>query len=316
DRYASEVVKAMKLSGLVPPADVQAMADAFMDKVRQGKERHGKSGFGGKGLEKLDKDRDMVKKIQKVTYGAASGEVLDDDDNDDDDDDEEENSHGHGGHADVDVDSDGEPVMLSGRKEKARDNEIVRRLPATPRSASVAAASPLASNSIPNSPAAHAHAHAQGPSLSSSSFTKQAQLSPKPLSAAVQAAQLAAQAAVRRLNIDNTVATAGVQNAPVLSAVDQINQQLGISAAASRHGETQHSLSSSALATAANSHAHANIAAAASGTAKGTATSSAIAHRIRPGVSAHKEASGPKSQTTTGTAGAGASTGTSTSGAG
>ncbi|KAJ1812041.1 pre-mRNA processing RNA-helicase, partial [Coemansia sp. RSA 2598] len=302
DRYASEVVKAMKLSGLVPPADVQAMADAFMDKVRQGKERHGKSGFGGKGLEKLDKDRDMVKKIQKVTYGAASGEVLDDDDDDDED------NNDNGGHATID--SDGEPALPSARKERAKDNEVVRRLPATPRSASVAAtASPLASNSVPNSPAAHRQ------ELSA----KQAQLSPKPLSAAAQAAQLAAQAAVRRLNIDGAAAATGAQSAAVLSAVDQINQQLGISAVAPKHGEALPPLSSSAAAGAgtgagatAGSHAHANKAAA--GAAKGTTASSssgtAHAHKARSGVSTGAAGSGA------GAGGSGASaSGASASGA-
>ncbi|KAJ2788867.1 pre-mRNA processing RNA-helicase, partial [Coemansia helicoidea] len=83
DRYAAEVVKAMKLSDLTPPEDVQQLADAFMDKVREGKEHRTKSGFGGKGLERLEKERSLVKKIQKVTYGGAEG-ALDDDDDDDD----------------------------------------------------------------------------------------------------------------------------------------------------------------------------------------------------------------------------------------
>ncbi|KAJ2882073.1 pre-mRNA processing RNA-helicase, partial [Coemansia aciculifera] len=75
DRYANEVVKALKLSGLTPPPDVQALADAFWEKVKQGKERHGgKSGFGGKGLERLEKERTMAKKLQKIAYGAATGE--------------------------------------------------------------------------------------------------------------------------------------------------------------------------------------------------------------------------------------------------
>ncbi|KAJ2701706.1 pre-mRNA processing RNA-helicase [Coemansia sp. IMI 203386] len=286
DRYASEVAKAMKLSGLVPPADVQAMADAFMDKVRQGKERHGKSGFGGKGLEKLDKDRDMVKKIQKVTYGAASGEALDEDDDDDNQD-----GGGRG-----DVDSDGEPGVSSARRERAKekDNEVVRRLPATPRSASVAAASPLATDSTPNSPAAHPQA------LSA----KQAELSPKPLSAAAQAAQLAAQAVVQRLNIDSKAAATGVSGAPVLSAVDQINQQLGISAAASRHGEALASPSSRSFSAkasagaAANSHTDASTSAGA-GTAKSNApSSSAHAHKMRSGQFAHKDGSGTKDLST------------------
>ncbi|KAJ1950962.1 pre-mRNA processing RNA-helicase, partial [Linderina pennispora] len=84
DRYASEVVKAMKLSHLTPPTPVQQLADQFLEKVRAGTARHSsKSGFGGKGLEKLDKDRDLVKKIQKVSYGHASGEALDEDEDED-----------------------------------------------------------------------------------------------------------------------------------------------------------------------------------------------------------------------------------------
>ncbi|KAI9474733.1 P-loop containing nucleoside triphosphate hydrolase protein [Coemansia mojavensis] len=97
DRYASEVVKAMKLSGLTPPPEVQALADSFLEKVRQGKERRGgKSGFGGKGLEKLDKERTMMKKIQKVSYGAGE----------DDEDDEDEGR-------DREYDSEGEPISTT-----------------------------------------------------------------------------------------------------------------------------------------------------------------------------------------------------------
>ncbi|KAJ2455852.1 pre-mRNA processing RNA-helicase [Coemansia sp. RSA 2336] len=121
DRYASEVVKAMKLSGLTPPAEVQALADSFLEKVRQGKEwRGGKSGFGGKGLEKLDKERTMMKKIQKVSYGAGE----------DDEDDEDEGR-------DREYDSEGEPISTT-----SAGAESVRRLdnmPAAARAAILAA---------------------------------------------------------------------------------------------------------------------------------------------------------------------------------
>ncbi|KAJ2498673.1 pre-mRNA processing RNA-helicase [Coemansia sp. RSA 1972] len=110
DRFANEVVKAMKLSNLTPPHAVQSLADAFLDKVRQGKERNAKSGFGGKGLEKLDKDRTMMKKIQKVTYGADDAA----------DDDEQEQAE---------YDSEGELVSA---KVQAKASEAVRRLDSAP----------------------------------------------------------------------------------------------------------------------------------------------------------------------------------------
>ncbi|KAI8643181.1 P-loop containing nucleoside triphosphate hydrolase protein [Parasitella parasitica] len=70
DRYAMDICKALKLSGQTIPPDVQALSDAFQNKVKEGKERASGSGFGGKGLERLDKDRDLVKKFQKKAYGG------------------------------------------------------------------------------------------------------------------------------------------------------------------------------------------------------------------------------------------------------
>ncbi|KAI9281135.1 P-loop containing nucleoside triphosphate hydrolase protein [Sporodiniella umbellata] len=69
DRYAMDICKALRMSGQAIPDDLQALSDSFQSKVKEGKERASGSGFGGKGLERLDKDRDMVKKIQKKAYG-------------------------------------------------------------------------------------------------------------------------------------------------------------------------------------------------------------------------------------------------------
>ncbi|PIA15919.1 P-loop containing nucleoside triphosphate hydrolase protein [Coemansia reversa NRRL 1564] len=162
DRYANEVVKAMKLSGLSPPADIQALADAFLEKVLQGKERRGgRAGFGGKGLEKLDKDRTMIKKIQKVTYGVVGDEALDDDDNSDD--------------ARTEADTDAEmPASSIKRTSKLNDSETVRRLEST------SSARPIS---------APVGATSEQPSAQEG------------MSAAARAAMLAAQAAARRLNI-------------------------------------------------------------------------------------------------------------------
>lgn len=77
DRYAMDICKALRMSGQAIPPDLQALSDSFQSKVKEGKERASGSGFGGKGLERLDKDRDLVKKIQKKAYG--NGEEDSDD---------------------------------------------------------------------------------------------------------------------------------------------------------------------------------------------------------------------------------------------
>ncbi|KAJ2157432.1 pre-mRNA processing RNA-helicase [Coemansia sp. RSA 552] len=207
DRYANEVVKAMKLSGLTPPEDVQQLADAFLEKVHQGKERHSKSGFGGKGLEKLDKDRSMVKKIQKISYGVGDGEAGDD-----------ESDEGHS-----DVDSDGNPSRPQQQQQRGKGGETVRRLDSAP---SVRRQSSFTSSRPPSRPSSAAGV--QGPAAPSSTTP----LSPagdngqqaEGMSAAARAAVLAAQAAARRLNIG---AAAAAQQSTQLSVVDQINKQLG-----------------------------------------------------------------------------------------
>ncbi|KAJ2385461.1 pre-mRNA processing RNA-helicase, partial [Coemansia sp. RSA 2559] len=230
DRYANEVVKAMKLSELTPPDDVQELADQFLEKVRQGKERHSssKSGFGGKGLEKLDKDRSMVKKIQKMTYGSADGDALGDDDED-----EEDNQ--------VELDSDGEIVVSSKRKAKAKDSESVRKLAKTSSSSR-----PSFNNSPVNSHVSISTAYekqvaaVKTPEASTAANSVSVSTIPSNggISEATRAAILAAQAAARRLNIGAESGPRSEDNlrAPAtLSVVDQINQQLGISPTSSAH---------------------------------------------------------------------------------
>ncbi|KAJ1853759.1 pre-mRNA processing RNA-helicase [Coemansia sp. RSA 1822] len=224
DRFANEVVKAMKLSNLTPPENVQSLANAFLDKVRQGKERHGgKSGFGGKGLEKLDKDRSMMKKIQKVTYGTD--DALDEDEQDQ-----------------AEYDSDGEPVSA---KVQPKASETVRRLDSAPnarrQNSTMSGQSPMSPTTVrPATPAAD------------------------DMSASVRAAVLAAQAAARRLNISTST---GSQPSAALSAVDQINQQLGTTL--SDGNKPRASSRETAQSIIANSSA---VAAAAAATATGSST--------------------------------------------
>ncbi|KAJ3206683.1 pre-mRNA processing RNA-helicase [Dinochytrium kinnereticum] len=76
ERYSVDIVQALKMSGAQIPEEVQKLADGFIAKVKDGKANYSSSGFGGKGLDKLEKERDMVKKIQKKSLG---NEYQDDD---------------------------------------------------------------------------------------------------------------------------------------------------------------------------------------------------------------------------------------------
>ncbi|OAP60601.1 pre-mRNA-processing ATP-dependent RNA helicase prp5 [Fonsecaea erecta] len=68
DRYAVDIAKALRQSGQPVPEAVQKLVDAFMEKVKAGKEKAGASGFGGKGLERLDQERDAAKARERKTF--------------------------------------------------------------------------------------------------------------------------------------------------------------------------------------------------------------------------------------------------------
>ncbi|KAK9321163.1 P-loop containing nucleoside triphosphate hydrolase protein, partial [Lipomyces orientalis] len=84
DREAVDIAKALKFSQQVVPEPVQQLADAFMEKVKAGKERH-TSGFGGKGLDKLDAARDVARRLERKAYGEdeePAADVVDEDEED------------------------------------------------------------------------------------------------------------------------------------------------------------------------------------------------------------------------------------------
>ena len=68
ERYSVDIAKALRQSSQPVPEPVQKLADAFMEKVKAGKAKASGSGFGGKGLEKLDQERDAVRSIQRKAY--------------------------------------------------------------------------------------------------------------------------------------------------------------------------------------------------------------------------------------------------------
>lgn len=81
DRYAVDIAKALKQSGQPVPEPVQKLVDSFMEKVKSGREKASASGFGGKGLERLDQERDAAKARERKTF--KTGEEGDEDEKED-----------------------------------------------------------------------------------------------------------------------------------------------------------------------------------------------------------------------------------------
>ena len=78
DRYSVDIAKALRQSEQEVPEALQKLVDGFMEKVKNGKEKASGSGFGGKGLEKLDQERDAARNRERKTY--KTGEEGDDED--------------------------------------------------------------------------------------------------------------------------------------------------------------------------------------------------------------------------------------------
>jgi ATP-dependent RNA helicase DDX46/PRP5 len=68
ERYSLDIAKALRQSGQEVPGDLQKLVEAFIEKVKSGKEKVSGSGFGGKGLERLDQERDAARTRERKTY--------------------------------------------------------------------------------------------------------------------------------------------------------------------------------------------------------------------------------------------------------
>ena len=81
DRYSVDIAKALRQSGQEIPEDLQKLVDGFIEKVKSGKEKVSGSGFGGKGLERLDQERDAARNRERKTY--KTGDDGDEDEKED-----------------------------------------------------------------------------------------------------------------------------------------------------------------------------------------------------------------------------------------
>lgn len=71
DQYARDIIAALRASKVSVPSDLQALADSFQKKVAAGKAQAASSGFGGKGLERLESDREKTLRAQRSAYGEG-----------------------------------------------------------------------------------------------------------------------------------------------------------------------------------------------------------------------------------------------------
>ncbi|CAK9438982.1 uncharacterized protein LODBEIA_P32060 [Lodderomyces beijingensis] len=74
EKEISILVKALKMSSNPVDPSLQEIADRFAKKIESGEERKG-FGFGGKGLDKLQKVRDNNMQMQRKMFGGAKEEV-------------------------------------------------------------------------------------------------------------------------------------------------------------------------------------------------------------------------------------------------
>ena len=86
ERYSLDIAKALRQSGQEVPEDLQKLVDAFIDKVKSGKEKVSGSGFGGKGLERLDQEHDAARARERKTH--KTGDEPDEEEKEDKDKDE------------------------------------------------------------------------------------------------------------------------------------------------------------------------------------------------------------------------------------
>lgn len=75
EKFSVDIVRALEASGAFVPDKLKQMSDGFLAKIKSGKARAARSGFRGKGLERLDHKRQEKDRAEKQTYGDTSEAV-------------------------------------------------------------------------------------------------------------------------------------------------------------------------------------------------------------------------------------------------
>ncbi|KAL6717838.1 pre-mRNA processing RNA-helicase [Lecanora helva] len=83
ERYSLDIAKALRQSGQEVSEELQKLVDTFIEKVKSGKEKVSGSGFGGKGLERLDQERDAARARERKSH--KTGDEPEEEDKEDKD---------------------------------------------------------------------------------------------------------------------------------------------------------------------------------------------------------------------------------------
>ena len=68
DKYAGDIIRALRASKVPVPPELQRLFDLFEEKLKKGSTPHSRSGFGGKGLEHIDKERQQYQQTQRGRF--------------------------------------------------------------------------------------------------------------------------------------------------------------------------------------------------------------------------------------------------------
>ncbi|KAJ3540022.1 hypothetical protein NMY22_g4471 [Coprinellus aureogranulatus] len=74
ERYSVDIYRALKASNATIPTELEELSNGFLEKVKAGKAQAAGSGFGGKGLDRLDKERDAKERAERKAYGEPGEE--------------------------------------------------------------------------------------------------------------------------------------------------------------------------------------------------------------------------------------------------
>ncbi|KAG1863409.1 P-loop containing nucleoside triphosphate hydrolase protein [Suillus tomentosus] len=77
ERYSVDIYRALKASNAAVPSELEELANGFLEKVKSGKAQVAGSGFGGKGLDRLDKEREAKDRAERKAYGEPEEEKVD-----------------------------------------------------------------------------------------------------------------------------------------------------------------------------------------------------------------------------------------------
>ncbi|KAH7887862.1 P-loop containing nucleoside triphosphate hydrolase protein [Phlebopus sp. FC_14] len=78
ERYSVDIYRALKASNVIAPKELDELANGFLEKVKSGKAQVAGSGFGGKGLDRLDKEREAKDRAERKAYGEPEEDKVED----------------------------------------------------------------------------------------------------------------------------------------------------------------------------------------------------------------------------------------------